>query len=290
MCLNDSVVPVEEATCSWVDPYNLVSEPEEHLPVKLVAFRKILGNGMRWLASEMRLPRSRTTAARFKNMPLFWEVRDLIRNKKKRNCRLPMRHKSLVPLEIRGRVLWFMNDSRNVTLALRDGPSDKENLRANEDLQHFVRELHQDLIKHMIGNGEHGITVLPGRPERSAVPEDLRIPVQEAIETLITYVKCRKAKYLVSRNTIVVHRDPDGAKGTFNVKGMHRERNKALVTGGEVGDVARTFKLATLQAIAFLDGPHASEPSDDESQGDQHASGSSGGAPPGPAAPKNGSD
>ena len=286
MCLNDSVVPVEEATCSWVDPYNLVSEPEEHLPVKLVAFRKILGNDMRWLADEMRLPRTRITATRFKNMPLFWEVRDLIRNKKKRN-RLPARHKSLVPLEIRGRVLWFMNDSTHVTLALRDGPSAKENLRANEDLQYFVRELHQDLIKYMIGNGEHGITVLPGRPERSAVPEDLRIPVQEAIETLITYVKCRKAKYLVSRNTIVVHRDPDGAKGKFNVKGMHRERNKALVTGGEVGDVARTFKLATLQAIAFLDGPHAAEPSDDESQGDQRASG---GASPGPAAPKHGSD
>ena len=104
MCLNDSVVPVEEATCSWVDPYNLVSEPEEHMPVKLVAFRKILGNDMRWLADEMRLPRTRITATRFKNMPLFWEVRDLIRNKKKRNCWLPARHKSLVPLEIRG---WF---------------------------------------------------------------------------------------------------------------------------------------------------------------------------------------
>ena len=132
--------------------------------------------------------------------------------------------------------------------------------------------------------------VLPRRPAKCAVPEDLRAPVQEAIETLIAYSTCRKANYEVSRNAIVVYRDPDGAKGTFTVKGMHRERNKALVTGGEVGDVARTFKLATLQAIAFLDGPHAAEPSDDESQGDQRASGASGGAPPGPAAPKNGSD
>ena len=272
MCLNGSVVPVEEATCTWVDPYNLVSELREHLPVRLVAFKKILGNDMRWLQQEMNLPRTRTMASKFLNMPLFWDVRDLIEKKKNKKSRMPKRHTSLVPLEIRGRVLWFMNNHNVVTLALH-GPS------ANEDLQFFIRELQQDLILYMIGNGQHGINVLPRRQAKSAVPEDLKAPVKEALDVLMTYQKCQKARYCFHRNQIVVRRAPDGTRGTFTVKGMHRERNKVLVTSGEVGDIERTFKLATLQAIAFLGGPHAVE-SGDESQDDQHAPGG-GGAPPG---------
>ena len=99
-----------------------------------------------------------------------------------------------------------------------------------------------------------------------------------ALDVLMAYQKCQKASYCFYRNQLVVRRAPDGTKGAFTVKGMHRERNRALTSGGEVGDVERMFKLATLQAIAFLDGPHAVE-SGDEGHDDQRAPGGAGASP-----------
>ena len=54
---------------------------------------------------------------------------------------LPRNHKSLLPLLIRGKKLWFLNSSRCVTLALQQG-------HEVEDLQFFFSELKKDIETH----------------------------------------------------------------------------------------------------------------------------------------------
>ena len=69
------------------------------------------------------------------------EILGLIKNKKAKqgnNALMPRNHKNLLPLQVRGKILWFENNSRSVILALQQG-------REVEHLQWFMNEPHKDI-------------------------------------------------------------------------------------------------------------------------------------------------
>jgi tripartite-type tricarboxylate transporter receptor subunit TctC len=70
------------------------------------------------------------------NVPLMQEILALIKNKKAKqgnNALMPRNHKNLLPLQVRGKILWFENNSHCVILALQQG-------REAEQLQWFMNE------------------------------------------------------------------------------------------------------------------------------------------------------
>ena len=69
-------------------------------------------------------------------------------------CKMAPRrqHKSLLPLKIRNKTMWFANNSRFVSLALLQGQEVKM-------LEWFMDELYQD-IEHLV---VHGWSWFPGK-------------------------------------------------------------------------------------------------------------------------------
>jgi len=138
LCLNGSAVPVETQTLAFVDPYCLAEEPDELLPVSLVRFSAT--GDLNWLHQGLVLPRRWWLQNHFR-VPLIQEILGLIEDKKpKRGSQvlLPRNHKNLLRLPVRGKILWFENNSRCVIVALKQG-------REVEHLQWFMDELHKDI-------------------------------------------------------------------------------------------------------------------------------------------------
>ena len=75
-------------------------------------------------------------------VPLRREILQLIKAKKHQKGRqvlMPRHSKSLLPLKIRGKILWFVNNSRCVKLALRQNHEEDE-------LLWFLQELKNDIV------------------------------------------------------------------------------------------------------------------------------------------------
>ena len=139
LCLDDSAIPLEKKTLAFVDPYSLAEELDELLlPVSLV--RLSATGDLNWLHQGLVLPRRWWLQNHFR-VPLMQEILGLIKNKKAKqgnNALMPRNHKNLLPLQVRGKILWFENNSRSVILALQQG-------REVEHLQWFMNELHKDI-------------------------------------------------------------------------------------------------------------------------------------------------
>ena len=121
VCLNEYAVPQEHDSLPWVNPFALASDEPDFLDVSLVSF-KATGN-LIWLEKSLELP-SRWWLRHHHRVPLIIEILDLIRSQKattRAAARLPRTRECLLPLQIRGKALWFKNDSRCVIYAIRDG-------------------------------------------------------------------------------------------------------------------------------------------------------------------------
>ena len=140
LCVNGKVVPVTLKTMSFVDPYKLAEDdPEEDLPVALVDLQA--NKPSRWLEAPLDLPRN-WWRLHCGEVPLRKKILQLIKAKKPQKGRqllMPKNSKSLVPLKIRGRTLWFLNNSRCVKLALRQNHEEDE-------LLWFLQELKNDIV------------------------------------------------------------------------------------------------------------------------------------------------
>ena len=126
LCFNEHLVPVEQATLSFVDPYKLEEEePEDHLPVTRVSFQATMN--AHWLQAPLALP-AKWWLQHHAKVPLRREILQLIKAKKPQQGRqvlMPKHPKYLLPLQIRGKTLWFENNTRRLKLALRQNQEDQ---------------------------------------------------------------------------------------------------------------------------------------------------------------------
>ena len=157
---------------------------------------------------------------------------------------------AVLPLTVRGHVLWCQNSLRSVTLALRQG-------KELEDLQWFLQELESDLESLLQGS--------PAAHRKEAkveVPEGLAEPVEEVIGQIEGLASCSKAKYLPSRMSFRVFHT-NGTFEEFRVKGLSK-RDPA----DHEEDVQKLFSAVMQKAFGFLNG-ESQEPASQPAQSSQ---------------------
>lgn len=243
LCVNECVVPAQDMQLPFVDPYGLTSEPGEELAVSLVDLKATAN--INWLQQAFKLP-CRWWVRNHHRVPLVLEIQKLIRDQKPTKggqSRLPRNHKSLLPLQVRDKILWFMNDSRSVVLAIKHEGLD--------DFQWFLQELHKDVHEHVLGH-EHAPEPSTRRKGVGEIPEDLQGPVLETLETIREHPQCLSAVWMPARFCFRVHRKSDKALKELRVKDLKRKRTQAAETDNE-SLVKNQFDVIVPEAILFLD-------------------------------------
>jgi len=245
--LTTAEFPWRSRPCPSLDPYNLADEPDEPLPVSLVSFKATWN--LNWLHSGLALP-ARWWVKNHFHIPLLQEILGLIKDKKPKqggHLLMPRNHKNLVPLQVRGKVLWFENNSRCVVLALKQG-------KEMEHLQWFMEEVNKDIENHAALSDPECPEDQPGpshKTSRVKIPEDLEDLVNECLETLHEHPESLGAVYLTSRSSSRVHRKDKTLKD-IRVKGLKRKQAKALGQQDQE-PVKRQFDFAVQACIEFLD-------------------------------------
>ena len=237
-------MPVEKHECSWVNPYDLDVHEDENLKVSLVNF-KATGN-MRWLESTFELP-TRWWINNHMRIPIVQEVLALIRDKKPKQggkLLMPRHHQSLLPLEVRGKVLWFENNSRVVVLALREGHEE-------EELLWFLEEMNKD----QEGTNPEPDTAAPvgKKVRKTEVPEPLEDLVKDCLQDLEGHPQCLRAHWQNSRHSFRLQRKSDKTIQEVRVKDMKKKLSEALEQDN-FEPVQRNFLKAVAGCLAFLDG------------------------------------
>ena len=243
LCVNDCAVPTEDTELSFVDPYGLASEPDEALAVSLVDLKATAN--ITWLQQAFKLP-ARWWVRNHHRVPLVLEIQKLIRDQKATKggqARLPRNHKSLLPLQVRGKILWFMNDSRSVVLAVRNERLD--------DFHWFLQELVKDVQEHVLGQDDDQEPA--GRRKGGGeIPEDLQDPVHETLQTLREHPQCLSAVWMPARLSFRVHRKSDKSMKELRVKDLKRKRSQAAETNNQTL-VKNQFDMLVPEASEFLD-------------------------------------
>ena len=251
LCLGEYAAPVESASLPFADPYNLVTMSDELIKVSLVSF-KATGAKV-WLEQGLHLP-SKWWLQNHANVPIMQEILELTRSQKPKTggkSRLPRSQKSLIALKVRGKVLWFQNDSRCVTLGIMDGDEGLASFRW------FLEELSKD-SKDPGGSAAAGDAGEPAESEPDdRGPDELGTIVSGALHVLQSNPRCLQATFLPSRVSIRVVRKEDKAASLFRVKGLKRKREEASEHDSQE-PVKRQFDLVVSEALKFLesDEPH----------------------------------
>ena len=182
--------------------------------MSLVSFKASGSKG--WLEQGLRLP-STWWLSNHASLPILQEILELIRKQKPRTggqSRLPRNQKSLIAFKVRGKVLWFQNDSRCVILGVLDGD---EGLAA---FRWFLEELSKD-SKDVGGPAAAGDAGEPAESEPSdRGPDEFGIIVSGALQILHSNERCLQATYLPSRVSIRV---AQGGPGGVGVQGEEPE-------------------------------------------------------------------
>ena len=205
---------------------------------------------MNWLQKAMGLG-TRWWITISHRIPLLQQVLNLIRDQRPvsgSQSRMPKNHKSLVPQEIRNKILWLQNDSRCATLALRDGD---EGLH---DFQWFVQQLQKDIQALEVDKDtDQQPDVVKQEPRVPAGP-DVDELVHEALETLQEHPQCLSAIHMPSRVSFRLVRKCDKASQDFRVQDLKRTRAGATSLGTNE-PVKREFDVAVAKALPFLESP-----------------------------------
>ena len=246
LCLGDHAVPVERASLPFIDPYNLTTMSGEFIATSLVTF-KATGTKV-WLEQGLHLP-SKWWLKNHASLPILREILELIRCQKHTTggkSRMPRNQQSLIALKVRGKVLWFQNDSRCVILGVLDGD---EGLAA---FRWFLEELSKDSkdVGRPAAAGDAGEPAESEPSDRG--PDEFGIIVSGALQILHSNERCLHATYLPSRVSIRVVRKEDQAVSEFRVKNLKRKRAEAAEHDSQE-PVKRQFDLAVSEALKFLD-------------------------------------
>ena len=264
---------MEKSTLPFVDPYNLSTDTKDLLIVSLVSFKA--AETMAWLTKALGKPGGRWWRQHVHRVPLLQEIKHLIGDKKVTkgiSARLPKNHKSLLPLQVRGKVLWFQNDSRCVIIAIRDGEDDDQE-QALADFHWFLQELSKDFESPDFKDAPE--EPMGHKRARAQVPDNLQDLVDKSLKTLEEHQQCHAAMYMPSRLVIRVQRLRDKAFQELRVKSLKRKQTEAVGQDNQGLVAQRQFDMAVHSAISFLEseapaeGPVApATAEEDESQGE----------------------
>ena len=180
------------------------------------------------------------------------EILALIKNKKAKqgnNALMPRNHKNLLPLQVRGKILWFENNSRSVILALQQG-------REVERLQWFTSELHKDIrnlvVDPEVSYGPENQAGAGHKNNKLKLSEDVENLVKESLEQLRDHPQSLSAVYLTSRRSFRVSRKKDKGSKIIRVKAMKRKQAEALEQKDHQ-PLKRQFSFAVQACIEFLE-------------------------------------
>ena len=264
LCVNGWVVPGPSKVLATMDPFGLAESDKECMRATLVKFPASGPTSLRtWLHKILHLPTSTWWSQNCSRIPLLLEVLDLIDSKKPKGNTHALRHpEAIMPMEVRGKVLWFMKNSRCVTLALLEGhEKEPEEEPAITDLQWFLKELRKDteLLLRAPVEAERpvGQELVPpprGRPKTST-PRDCEEIVDECLLRLRSHPQCRNAGYFDSRHCLWVARKGHKGRREFRVHELKRKR-AASADHDHAGPVHDAFDKAMSLALSFL-GPEA---------------------------------
>ena len=241
LCLNDQVVPLERKVCGSVDPYELMTNMDldlEELEVSLVNFKGTAD--IAWLEKALEKP-ARWWVHNHNNIALLQEIKDLIKAKKPKANQGPKNHKSLVALQVRGRVLYVINNPNAVTLALvghagapPDSPEDQSGT-----LLWFVDEVQKDLENLSSEPQEKR-----QKASQSSGSQEQDEWVNQGIERLLENPHCASAHFRPSRRSFAVVRKGDKALKELRVGGLHKKTTRSP---------EENFEQVVSSLLSFLD-------------------------------------
>ena len=221
LCLESSVIPLQKQTLAFVDPYKLAEEADEVLAVSLV--RLSATGELSWLHQGLGLPRRWWLQNHFR-VPLIQEILGLVKDKKpQQGCQvlMPRKHKNLLPLQVRGKILWFENNSRCVSLALQQG-------REVEHLQWFMNELQKDIrnlaVEPEASDGPEDQAGPSHKKSKLKLSEEFENLVQESLEEIREHPQSLSAVYLTSKSSFRVSRKKDNGWKIIRVKGLKKKQ------------------------------------------------------------------
>ena len=255
LCVNEQTVPLVKKEMPFLDPYGLAEEMDldlEDSEVSLVDF-KATGD-MAWLDKVLEKP-ARFWLHHHNKVPSLLEIRQLIEAKKdlKKATRLVGNHKCLIPLKVRGRILYVLNDTRKCVLGLTGHPGALPGTPEDEAgaLLWFLDELQKGL--ETLGDEEKKeVKEVP----KKAVEEEYSEQIQACLESLVQHPQCSSACFKPSRLTFQVVKK-DLVQKEFRVKNL----NKRARTSTEPEE---PFQKALAVATEYLDESASVEPDDQQ--------------------------
>ena len=273
LVVNDVVVPATRGVHAIVDPHNMFPELDvDGMVVDLVHLKaaewtlKVRGDSwvQKVLNKSLQLPCYTWWKTHCARMPLLLEVQQLIRDSQKGRKMGDKKVDHILPLEVRGKVLWFLNCSRSVSLALRKNKPEAQEVVQGEaqgededhaitDLQWFLSELGKDAQSMLQGDvAEQIVPHIPAPSGREAGPvaKDLTCMVAESLKTLRADPGCKSAGYHPSKNQFSVVRKNDKARKQFRV--MQLKRKLGVAAGSDSLDLEDEFAKAVQLARTWM--------------------------------------
>ena len=281
ICVNGVRVPVVKEVQSVLDPDGLAGDLGDLDVLKLSLVRFKVHDSMSWLIKALDLPGCKWWSDNHDKSGLLAEVLTLIRGAKWRKGRMPKMPTALVPLKIRGRVLWFQNNPRCVVLALVD-PDNYDEAPAEDsavtDLAWFLQEFMKDFQHDEPGDsGDPGnqqpdeslqLVEVPEEPDQAAEPELeaqgrigglprsntpswAQTQVEQALKDLGAHTDCKSAVWCAARRSFQVVRHSDHAKKEFVVKGLKRKWEQAQDRNIDA-KIQEAFDRVMSSATSFL--------------------------------------
>ena len=103
LCVNNVVVPATRGVHATLDPYDLSPSISDCLHVSLVHFKA----QDPWMVRTLQNCTTKWWIKNCMRVPLLQEVAELIRAKKSKKGGAPRFADAILPLQVRGKVLWF---------------------------------------------------------------------------------------------------------------------------------------------------------------------------------------
>ena len=220
--------------------------------------------------------------------PLLQEVAQLIRAKKGKNG--PKFADAILPLQVRGKVLWFHNSQKCVTLALREDKAEAKSTdvdqgevqgegegedHAIEDLRWFLTQLDNDILAMQPEEPAEPATIpvqakakAPVGRAAGSAPPDLKDMVASCLKLLRSDPACKTAAFHTSKSSFSVVREEGKARKSFRVLGLKRKREAAETSDSK--DLQEAFDRSVQRARTWMAGPaHGAAEDSDEDEEDQ---------------------
>ena len=246
LVLNGKVVPVEKVNMPWMDPFGLAPDSldeDQPLEVSLVDIKST--GDIHWICSSLEVTQ-RWWRSFQQKVPLLMEILELIKSKriyKGAASRAPKQHKSLLPLQIRNKTMWFANNARFVCLALLQG-------QEVQMLQWFMDELYQD-VEDLVSQSPP--LEQPDAPQdKHQLEENLQAIADQAVQTLQEHHSCLLVHYMPSRNSLKVVRKGDKASKEHRLKNLNRKLKEIQEQDNQEA-LQNLFDIAVSDCINFLD-------------------------------------